>query len=113
MLFIIVLILTLIAGFVAPWWVAAIIAFVAAYFTGRRPGTSFVAGFFAVLITWVVLILVKTIPNDHVLASRIAVLLHLPGWTMLLIVTAIMGGIVGGMSAMSGVLVKQAVKGDK
>jgi hypothetical protein len=110
MLFIIILILTLIAGFITPWWVAAIIAFVAAIYAGKRPGTSFWAGFFAVFITWTVLIMFKSLPNNHVLASRVAVLLHLPGWTVLIIVTSIIGGLVGGMSAMSGVLVRQAFK---
>jgi len=110
MLFIIILILTLIAGFITPWWVAAIIAFVAGVYAGRKPGRSFWAGFFAVCIAWVVLMLVKSLPNNHVLASRVAVMLHLPGWTVLIIVTAIIGGLVGGMAAMSGVLVKQAFK---
>lgn len=107
MLFILILILSLIAGFITPWWAAAIIAFVMALYAGKKPWQAFISGFSAVFITWVVLALIKSIPNNHVLASRVAVLFHLPGWSILLIVTALIGGLVGGMSAMSGVLVRR------
>lgn len=109
MLFILILILSLIAGFITPWWAAAIIAFVMGVYAGRKPGQAFMSGFAAVFITWVVLALIKSIPNNHVLASRVAVLFHLPGWSILLIVTALIGGLAGGMSAMSGVLVRRAI----
>jgi hypothetical protein len=108
MLFIIILILSLIAGFITPWWVAAIIAFVTALYAGKKPGQAFWSGFAAVFIVWVVLALFKSVPNNHVLASRVAVLFHLPGWTILLILTSLIGGLVGGMSALSGVLVRRA-----
>ena len=107
MLFLIILILSLTAGFITPWWAAAIIAFVAALYAGKEPGRAFLSGFFAVFIVWVVLALFKSVPNNHVLASRVAVLFHLPGWTVLLILTALIGGLVGGMCAMSGVYVKR------
>ncbi|MES2279672.1 MAG: hypothetical protein V4592_26795 [Bacteroidota bacterium] len=108
MLFIIILILSLIAGFITPWWAAAIIAFVAALYAGKKPVQAFWSGFGAVFIVWVVLALLKSVPNDHVLASRVAVLFHLPGWSILLILTSLIGGLVGGMSALSGVLVRKA-----
>jgi hypothetical protein len=108
MLFLIILILSLIAGFITPWWAAAIIAFVAAVYAGKKPAQAFWSGFAAVFIVWVVLALFKTVPNNHVLASRVAVLFHLPGWTILLILTSLIGGLVGGMSALSGVLVRKA-----
>src|SRR5438067_1198759 len=108
MLFIIILILSLIAGFITPWWAAAIIAFVAALYAGKKPGQSFWSGFIAVFVVWVVLILFKSIPNNHVLASRVAVLFHLPGWAVLIFATGLIGGLVGGMSALSGLMVKRA-----
>lgn len=109
MLFIIILILSLIAGFITPWWVAAIVAFVAALYAGKKPAQAFWSGFMAVFIVWVVLILFKTVPNNHILASRVAVLLHLPGWSILLFVTSLIGGLVGGMSALSGFLVRRVI----
>lgn len=108
MLFIIILILSLITGFITPWWLAAIIAFVTAVYAGKKPAQAFWSGFIAVFIVWIVLILFKTVPNNHVLADRVAILFHLPHWTFLLIITALLGGLVGGMSALSGFLVRRA-----
>ena len=107
MLFLIILILALIAGFITPWWAAAIICFVVALYAGKKPAQAFWSGFMAVFIVWVVLALFKSVPNNHVLASRVAVLFHLPGWTILLILTAMIGGLVGGMSSLSGFLVRR------
>lgn len=109
MLFIIILVLTLIAGYITPWWAAAIIAFVAALYAGKKPAQAFWSGFGAVFIVWVVLALFKSIPNNHILASRVATLFHLPHWSLLLFVTALIGGLVGGMSALSGFLVRRLV----
>lgn len=107
MLFIIILILTLISGFITPWWAVAIIAFVASLYAGKKPAQAFWSGFGAVFIVWVVLCLVKSIPNDHILAARMATLFGLPHWTLLLFVTALVGGLIGGMSALSGFLVRR------
>ncbi|MGZ3872974.1 MAG: hypothetical protein ACXVJD_08645 [Mucilaginibacter sp.] len=108
MLFFIILILTFASGYFLPWWVVAIAAFIPALFVGTTPARSFWAGFAGVFIVWTVLALFKSIPNNHILAARVAALFHLPNWILLLLVTALIGGIVGGMSALSGVLLKRA-----
>lgn len=108
MLFLIIFILSLLSGFIFTWWAAAIIAFVAAVFAGKSAGQAFWSGFFALAVVWLLLALFKTIPNDHILADRVAEMVHLPGWVSLLLVTILIGGLVGGLSALSGLLVKQA-----
>ncbi len=110
MLFIIILIISFAGGFFMPWWVAAIIAFVAAFFAAKTPAHAFWSGFAALVVVWMALALLKTIPNDHLLATRVAKLFGLPGWGYLLIVTCLIGGVVGGLSALSGLLVKKAIK---
>jgi hypothetical protein len=107
MLFIIILILSLIAGFITPWWAVAIIAFVAALYAGKKPAQAFWSGFAAVFVVWTVLALFKSVPNHHILAARVAVLFHLPHWSLLLLITALIGGLVGGLSALSGFLVRR------
>lgn len=109
MLFLIILILSFASGYFLPWWVVAIAAFLAALFVGKTPTQSFLSGFAAIFIGWTVLALFKSIPNDHILASRVVKLFPLPdNWIWLLALTALIGGIVGGMSALSGVLLKRA-----
>lgn len=109
MLFFIILILTFAGGYFLPWWVVAIAAFLPALFIGKTPAKSFFAGFSAVFIVWTAMAFFKTVPNDNMLAKRVATLMQLPNWILLLIVTALVGGLVGGMSALSGVLVKRAL----
>ncbi|MDP9076216.1 MAG: hypothetical protein M3O71_02235 [Bacteroidota bacterium] len=108
MLFFIILILSFASGYFLPWWVVAIAAFLPALFIGKTPARSFWSGFAGVFIVWTILALFKTVPNDNMLAKRMAGLFHLPNWVLLLIITALIGGIVGGMSALSGVLLKKA-----
>lgn len=108
MLFLIIFILCFIAGFILPWWIIALIAFLAAFFSGRTPVKSFGAGFLAVATAWVILALIKSIPNENVLAGRVATLFHLPGWLWLVFVTAIIGGLAGGLAGLSGALFRRA-----
>ena len=110
MLFLIILILSFASGYFLPWWIVAITAFLAAFFIGKTSGQSFWSGFSAVFIVWTVLALFKSIPNDHILAKRVAGMFQLPNWILLLFVTALIGGLVGGMSAWSGVLLKKAFR---
>lgn len=108
MLFFIILILTFAGGYFLPWWVVAIAAFLPALFIGKTPAKSFLAGFAAVFVVWAAMALFKSIPNDNMLAKKVATLMQLPNWILLLVITALLGGLVGGMSALSGVLVKRA-----
>ena len=112
MLFLIILILSFASGYFLPWWVVAIAAFIAAFFAGRRPGYTFTAGFAAVFIAWVVLALFKSVPNNHILVKRVTVLFHLPNWQLLLVLTGAVGGLLGGMAALTGLLFKNLVQKD-
>lgn len=109
MLFLIIFVASLAISFVSAWWMAAVIAFVAAIYAGKSAGYAFWSGFFALSLVWLLLALFKSIPNNHLLAGRVAQMVHLPGWVWLLIVTVVIGGLVGGMSSLSGLLVKQAL----
>jgi len=109
MLFLIILILSFICSYLLPWWVAAAIAFLAALFIGKTSGKTFWSGFGAIFVLWIILALMKSFPNDNILASRVIQLFPLPHqWVLLLFVTALIGGLVGGMAALSGVLTKRA-----
>jgi len=107
-LFLIIFILCLFSEFLLPWWAIAVIAFFAALFMGKTSGKSFGAGFLAVALAWAILALLKSIPNENILVGRVAALFHLPGWGWVVFATAIIGGLVGGMAALSGMLFKKA-----
>lgn len=44
MLFFIILILSLVVSYVLPWWIVAIIAFLAAFFISEKLGTRILVG---------------------------------------------------------------------
>jgi hypothetical protein len=113
MLFLIILILTFIGSYLAPWWAAAIIAFLAAVCCGKTSGQAFWSGFGAVFVAWAILALIKSIPNQNILATRVSRLFHLPNWLLVLLITALIGGLVGGMAALSGMLVKKVFQKSK
>jgi hypothetical protein len=108
MLFFIIFILCLATSYVLPWWAVAIIAFVAAAFFGVKSRQAFWSGFGAVFLVWVIIALFKSLPNNHILAARVAALFKLPHWLVLLVITAFIGGLVGGLAALSGFYVRQA-----
>ncbi|MVN89549.1 hypothetical protein [Mucilaginibacter aquatilis] len=107
MLFILIFILSLATSYVLPWWAAAAIAFVLSIYAGTKPAQAFWSGFGSVFLVWVVLALFKSIPNNHILATRVAQLFGLPHWLLLLFITALIGGLVGGIASLAGLYVKR------
>jgi uncharacterized membrane protein YhaH (DUF805 family) len=107
MLFPVILLLSFISGYLFPWWVGCILAFGAAIIFGKRSGWAFWSGFAGISIAWIALALLKSFPNQHILATRVAHVFHLPNWLLLLAVMAVIGGLAGGLSAVSGLMVKR------
>ena len=85
-----------------PWWSAAIAAFLIAFILYTKPGSSFLAGFLAIALLWIVWAIMANNSNDGVLASRVAPIFSLPNNTLLILVTSLIGGITGGFGAMTG-----------
>ncbi len=100
---ILIALMSFIAGLFLPWWSIAIVAFIVSLFIGQSIGKSFLAGFTGVFILWAIVALWIDIKNESILSHKIALLFPLGGSSALLIlVTALIGAIVGGFAAMSG-----------
>jgi hypothetical protein len=107
MKFILALLLTAVLGFLAglflPWWSIAIVAFVVALLIPQNLILSFVSGMLGIFSLWAVLAIWIDLKNDSILSHRISELMKIGGSSVLLIcVTALIGGIVGGFAALSG-----------
>ena len=76
-------------------------AFGVSLIMNMRAGVSFLAGFWGIAIFWYVTALMRDIPNDHILSSRMAVLFHLSDYGLLPYIVALLGGVVGGLAAMA------------
>ena len=91
-----------VAEYYLPWWVIAIIPFLVALVMHQKPAISFFSGFAGIALFWLAAILIKDIPNDHILSTRMAALLNLPGYKALIVVVTLVGGLTGGLSAAAG-----------
>jgi hypothetical protein len=114
LLFLLILLIATAAQFVLPWWVLAPICFVLAVGLGRSGGRSFLAGFAGIGLGWAMAASWLNIQNDGLLAHRVAQLLPLGGngW-LLVLLTAVIGGLVGGMAALAGCWLREAVQDNR
>lgn len=95
-------VLAFVAGMYLEWWSIAIVAFLVALLLPQSLGRSFLAGFLGIFILWGVLSLWIDIKNDSLLSTKMAELFGLPAGILLVLVTALVGALVGGFAAMSG-----------
>jgi hypothetical protein len=84
---------------VLPWWSIAIAAFVGGLIF--KSGLNFVAGFLAIALLWLITALTIDISSASDLASRVAKI-FMVNTPILLGITALLGGLVGGFAAMAG-----------
>jgi len=99
--------LTFILGYFGDWWTGAIAAFIGGTIFGKASGETFFKGMLAVAILWLLVILYHHFSTEGILSNKIAQILPVGGNVGLLILVSILiGGFVGGLGAMSGFLVR-------
>src|SRR5437773_3877981 len=92
-----------VAGLYLPWWTIAVAAFLVALVIPQFPWKAFLSGFLAVFILWGMLAWWKDMKNEGILASKIAVIFHLPASSIIMVLlTAFTGGLISGFAALSG-----------
>ncbi|WP_276134594.1 hypothetical protein [Polluticoccus soli] len=107
------LIIALLAGIATwflPWWMIAVIPFVLAIAWQLRPVNAFLLSAAGICLLWLVVILVRDIPNDHILSSRMAKLFSLPGAFLFIVVNLVVGGLVAGLAGWAGALMNRAFR---
>ena len=107
MKFIVSLLLTALLSFTAglylPWWSIAVCAFIVSVLILQQPFKAFLAGFSGVFLLWLIFSWSIDSANNQILSHKIAQIFPLGGVSFLLIlVTALVGGLVGGLAALSG-----------
>lgn len=109
-LFLLILVLAAVAQFFLPWWVITPLCLLLAAWRGPTGGRAFLAGFLGVGVGWLLLAGWLHIQNDGLLSHRVAQLLPLggQGW-LLVLLTAVVGGLVGGLAALTGAWLRSAV----
>lgn len=115
MRFVLAILLTALLGYILglflPWWAIALAAFVVALLWQQRPGRAFASGFLAIFLLWGALAFIADVRNDHILSNRMSELIagsRMP-WALIL-ASAMIGGLVAGMGALSASVLRPAPK---
>jgi hypothetical protein len=85
----------------APWYTIAIIALVISAIFNESAGTAFLSGFIGVFLLWLFTAITKTWGNEGILVERMSALIGVSG-ILLYLITALMGGIIGGFGSITG-----------
>jgi hypothetical protein len=89
-------------GLYLPWWSIAPACFIVALLIQLNAGKSFLSGFTGIFLLWIILSWIIDSSNHHLLATKIASVLPFGGSVALLILfTGFIGGLTGGMSALT------------
>lgn len=85
-----------------PWWIIALVAWVLTFLGATQGWKAFLAGFTGIAIGWLVMCLFLHIRNNGLLTAKVATLFKLPNGTLLILVTVLLGGLVGGFAGLAG-----------
>lgn len=109
-----IIVLSLAAGIWLPFWSVALVAFAVSALIPQGSWMALLCGFLAVFVTWAALAFCLDHANHHLLGDRISTLFFKTESPLLLVVlTGFVGGLVGGLSALSGSFVhKPAARRD-
>ncbi|MGZ3846390.1 MAG: hypothetical protein ACXVBX_11245 [Flavisolibacter sp.] len=95
--------ISFLVGLRLEWWSIAVVAFLVALLIPQAIVRSFVAGFLGIFVLWAVLAFWINSENGSQLAKEIAELFKIGSSSVLLVlITAFIGGVVGGFAAMAG-----------
>lgn len=111
MLFLVTALLVFITQFLLPdfWWVCMVDCALAALLVGKGSLNAFLSGFFGVALVWLGYMLFVNSQNEGLLLGRISQMFGLSG-NLLIALIACIGGLVGGMSALTGYNLKAMLK---
>ena len=74
---------------------------------GLTPGKAFLAGFMGIGLSWMTVFLWRDIPNQHILSERMGNLFGLPSHVLFLLVTVVIGALLGGLGSWSTALLRR------
>lgn len=102
---IVVLLLSWLLQTFLPWWTMAIGAFAVALVFQQSGFKSFLAGLLGVGLLWYIMAWYLDSSTDSVLSSRVAAIFPTKTVGLLMLVTALLGGLVGGFASLTGGLI--------
>jgi len=109
MVFIVILIASFLLQMVLPWWIVVIISFATCGLIGKTGKISLWSPFLAILLLWTGMALFKSLPNNNILALRVAGMLGVNSWIWVLVLSSILGAFIAAISGFCGYHFRKAV----
>jgi hypothetical protein len=102
MLFLLILLISFVLQQFMPWWIIVPVAFSLGAWRGKSAFHAFISGFGAIATLWAIAALVVHLRTEGILTGKIAQLFFLPLPELMIAATALIGGLAGGIAALSG-----------
>ena len=91
-----------------PWWSFVVTNLIIAIAVPIKPLQSFIAGALGVGALWAGLAFGIDLANNHILSTKVALILPLGGsYIALIAVTALVGALLGGLASLTGSFVRK------
>jgi hypothetical protein len=85
-----------------PWWIIVVAAFLGGAIVPSRGINSFLSGFLGVGLLWLIYSWILDMRSDSILSSQLAPMFQLDEPAFLILATALVGAMLGGLGALSG-----------
>lgn len=93
-----------------PWWAIVLAGLLVGLFIKSKTTSSFLGGFLGGILLWGIMAFWLNTGNEGILAERIGVLFGGIGENGILMVTAVFGGLLAGLGALTGNLGRKLMK---
>ncbi|HYH57565.1 MAG TPA: hypothetical protein VD772_13190 [Anseongella sp.] len=110
-LFSLILVISLLLQLWMPWWTVMAVPFAFCLWKGRSAGRSFLASFLAVFLLWFTASLFIHIRSGGLLSQRVSELLHTGSPIVLVLLTAVTGGLAAGTAGWTGFECRRLIPG--
>jgi len=95
-----------------PWWTLIIPAILLGATLFDRSVAAFLIGFASLFAAWLVQVLYINIANESILSGRIADMLGVGQSWLVILITAFIGGLIGGIGTLLGSQIRQLLRHD-
>jgi len=93
-----------------PWWSFSITTLVVFASIPQTIGKSFWAAFISIFLMWLTVAAKLDFANDHLLSKKVAsIFFKKESYMLLLFITALIGALIAGMSAITGSLLRKHI----
>lgn len=106
--FVLIFVITAILQFFTPWWTIALVPFLVNLWIPETSLKAFALSFAAVALLWFFYGLYLHVSTEGIMSDKISEIFSLPNGILLLLVTALVGGLVGGFAGWSGLVIRKS-----